>query len=211
MSQSWFSLFLDLVKGAIALDPQSFVRLQELPQGEQIALCVILLAAFSQALAQSIVLFINRVSPLRFVLSLLISTLLFAFGWLFWGASTLVVQHIMFGPDASWRQVGLTLSLAYAPQLLSIWVALPYFGVPIFVLLSIWTFLAFLTGMTTVLGLQTWQAFWCGALGWLVVQVLQRTIGRPISNIGRWLQTVAAGTPLMRNLQEFQRQMLRDT
>lgn len=209
MIPPWVSLFLELVSGAIALDPQSFARLQTSPHSEQIALCVVLLAAFSQSLAQSIILFINRVSPLRFGISLLISTLLFAFGWLFWGASTLLVQHILFTSDASWRQIGLTLSLAYAPQLLSIWVALPYFGVPIFILLSIWTFLSFLTGMTTVLGIETWQAFWCGALGWLVVQILQRTIGRPISNVGRWMQTVAAGTPLMRNLEEFQRQMLR--
>lgn len=209
MIPPWVLLFLELVKGAIALDPQSFARLQTSPQSEQIALCVVLLAAFSQSLAQSIILFINRVSPLRFVVSLLISTLLFAFGWLFWGISTLLVQHLLFASDASWRQIGLTLSLAYAPQILSIWVALPYFGVPIFILLSIWTFLSFLTGMTTVLGIETWQAFWCGALGWLVVQVLQRTIGRPISNVGRWMQTVAAGTPLIRNLEEFQRQMLR--
>jgi len=209
MIPSWFSQLLELVREAIALDPQSFLRLQASSDGELIALCVILLAAFSQSLAQSIILFINRVRPLRFAISLLISTLLFAFGWLFWGASTLVVQHLLFTSDASWRQVGLTLSLAYAPQLLSLWVALPYFGVPIYILLSIWTFLAFLTGMTTVLGIDTWQAFWCGALGWLVVQVLQRTIGRPISNVGRWMQTVAAGTPLMQNLEEFQRQMLR--
>jgi hypothetical protein len=209
MIPPWVSLFLELVSGAIALDPQSFARLQTSPHSEQIALCVVSLAAFSQSLAQSIILFINRVSPLRFGISLLISTLLFAFGWLFWGASTLLVQHLLFTSDASWRQIGLTLSLAYAPQLLRIWVALPYFGVPIFILLSIWTFLSFLTGMTTVLGIETWQAFWCGALGWLVVQILQRTIGRPISNVGRWMQTVAAGTPLMQNLEEFQRQMLR--
>jgi len=64
--------------------------------------------------------------------------------------------------------------------MLSFFIALPYLGVPISVLLSVWV-LAFLTGLKVALGLE-WRAFWCSALGWAVFQVMQRTIGSCGSN-----------------------------
>ncbi len=93
------------------------------------------------------------------------------------------------------------------PQLFNFLVALPYLGVPISVVLSIWSLLAFLTGMGAILGMDTWQAFLCGALGWAVLQVLQRTIGRPVASMGRWLTYTAAGTKLVTDLKSLERRL----
>ena len=61
--------FWPLVQGAMALNPEPFHLIETLPQGTQIAIVVVLLAGLSQAAGQGIVLFVNRVTPLRFGLS----------------------------------------------------------------------------------------------------------------------------------------------
>lgn len=204
MTETALDKFWELAEGAIALNPEAFELIQTLPLSTRAALYIVLLAGFSQAIAQGLVLFINRVKPFRFVLSLLIASILFAFGYIFWTLSTWLVSNLLFGWDTSFFTVARTLGLAYAPLMLSFFVALPYLGVPISVLLSVWSFLTFLTGLRVALGIGVWQAFWCSALGWAVFEVLQRTIGRPVAGVGRWLANTAAGVTLVTNLRELE-------
>jgi hypothetical protein len=192
--------FWDLVKGAIALDPQAFKAMTTLPNADEIAIQVLLLAGLSQAIGQSIILFVNRVKPLRFVLSLVISAILFVFSYGFWIWSTWLVGRVLFRQSLDYEVVYHTIGLATTPQLFSFLVAMPYFGVPIQVLLSLWTLLAFVLGFNTATGFGPWQAFSCSVLGWLVWQILQRTIGKPIATLGSWLSNTAAGTHLVTNL-----------
>ncbi|HEY9908914.1 MAG TPA: hypothetical protein V6D18_15060, partial [Thermosynechococcaceae cyanobacterium] len=84
-------------------------------------------------------------------------------------------------------------------------VALPYLGSPIYALLSLWTLLGLVVGLDVLVGLSPWQAFICGALGWVVFQGLQRTIGRPATLAGRWLTNTAAGVKLVTNVQELEK------
>lgn len=204
MAETALDRFWELVSGALTLNPEAFELIQTLPLGTRAALYIVLLAGFSQAIGQGLVLFINRVKPFRFVLSLLIASILFAFGYIFWTLITWLASNLLFGWDTSFFTVARTLGLAYAPLMLSFFVALPYLGVPISVLLSVWSFLTFLTGLRVALGIGVWQAFWCSALGWAVFEVLQRTIGRPVAGVGRWLANTAAGVTLVTNLRELE-------
>ena len=207
MTETALDKFWELVWGAIALDTSAFEQIQFLPFGTITALLIAFIAGFSQAIGQGIVLFINRVKPIRFVLSLIIAALLFAFSYIFWVLSTWVASIILFAIYPSltaFTAVASVLGLAYAPQILSFFVALPYLGVPISVILSLWSFLAFLTGLKVALGLGTWQTFWCSVLGWAVFQISQRTIGRPLITLGHWLETTAAGVNLVTNLQALE-------
>lgn len=204
MAETALDRFWELVSGALTLNPEAFELIQTLPLSTRAALYIVLLAGFSQAIGQGLVLFINRVKPFRFVLSLLIASILFAFGYIFWTLSTWLASNLLFGWDTSFFTVARTLGLAYAPLMLSFFVALPYLGVPISVLLSVWSFLTFLTGLRVALGIGVWQAFWCSALGWAVFEVLQRTIGRPVAGVGRWLANTAAGVTLVTNLRELE-------
>ncbi|HLO47843.1 MAG TPA: hypothetical protein VK211_05425 [Kamptonema sp.] len=197
--------FWDLLLGAIAINPEAFSLIKTLPLGEKAAVYIVLLAGFSQAVGQAIVLFINRVKPFRFILSLLIATILFAFGYIFWATTTWLASQLLFSEYTSYLSVARTLGLAYAPLTLSFFVALPYLGVPLSVLLSIWSFLAFLTGLKIALGIGLWQAFWCGVLGWLGVEVLQRTVGRPVAAAGRWVANTAAGVNLVTDLKDLEK------
>ncbi|MBW4500679.1 MAG: hypothetical protein KME57_14255 [Scytonema hyalinum WJT4-NPBG1] len=201
MTQTALNRFWELVFGAIALSAEAFKLIQSLPQGAIAALYIVLIAGFSQALGQGTVLFVNRVKPLRFFLSLLIGSVLFVFSVLFWGLSTWLVSLVLFKVNIPYRIIWSTLGFAYAPLMLSFLVALPYLGVPIQVLLSIWTLLAFVMGLRVALGLTVWQALWCSVLGWLVFQIVQRTIGRPVAIVGKWLSNTVAGTRLVTDMQ----------
>ncbi|MEB3338919.1 MAG: hypothetical protein VKJ46_15725 [Leptolyngbyaceae bacterium] len=197
--------FWELVWGATTLNPEAFRLIYILPLGGRAALYIVLMAGFSQSIAQSIVLFINRVKPARWLLSLLISALLFAVGYLFWAFSTWLVYRLFFPQDASFRNITRALGLAYAPQIWSFWIALPYLGVPISIALSIWSFFCFLIGIQVASGLGTWQAFLCIAWSWVLLQVLQRTMGRPFTALGQWLKNSAAGVPLVTDLKDLER------
>lgn len=86
--------------------------------------------------------------------------------------------------------------LGYAPYLFSFFVLVPYFGNPIGLLLSVWSLIAVVRGVQVVLDLSNWQALLCAFLGWLLLQLIQRTIGRPLTGGVRWLRRRVAGAPL---------------
>jgi len=192
--------FWELVRGAIALNPQAFQAMAILPNANRIALNVLLLAGLSQAIGQSIILFINRVKPLRFLLSLIISAILFVFSYSFWIGSTWFASRLFFRQTIDFWVFFHTIGLATAPQILSFFVAMPYWGVPIQILLSLWALLAFVLGFNATTGFGIWQTFACSVLGWFVLEILQRTIGRPIAALGHWLSNTAAGTHLVTDL-----------
>ena len=195
----------DIEMGAISLSPDTYRRVVQSSSGGLISLVVLLLAGLSEAIAQGIVLFVNRVKPIRFVLSLAIASILFVFGFLFWAGSTWIVLKIFFGTRAPLIQLLITLAISFAPKIFGIFIALPYLGVPLSIALSIWSFLAFLVGIQATLGLDLWQGFWCGVLGWAVLQLLQRTVGRPVAGIGKWIRNSAAGVPLVTDLKDLER------
>jgi hypothetical protein len=193
--------FLQLVQGALALNSEAFHLIETLPQGTRIAMVVILLAGLSQAAGQGIVLFVNRVTPLRFGLSLVVAALLFAVSTVFWVLSVWGASHVLYGVDTAFMAVFRVMGLAYAPLLWSFLTALPYLGVPISVVLSIWSLLSFVRGFDLVTDLDRWQVVWCALLGWVVFQIMQRTIGRPAEALGQWITDSVAGTTLVTNIQ----------
>lgn len=193
--------FWALVKGAMLFNPESFQAMADLPNANQIAIQVLLLAGFSQSVGQGLILFVNRVKPIRFLLSLCLGAVLFVFSYGFWIVSTLLVSQVIFQQSLDLRLVYHTVGLATAPQLLSFLIALPYFGVPIQIFLALWALLVFVQGFSVSTGLGLWPAFVSGLLGWIFLQILQRTLGRPVRALGTWLSNTAAGTPLVTDLQ----------
>ncbi len=189
--------FWNLLNGALRLEAQVFGQADALPTGLRIALLVVLLTGFSTALGQSAVLFINRIKLGRFAASLAIAAVIFAFTYLFWTTSIFLIVRYVFHSDAVWRSVATAVGLGYAPRVFGLLVFMPFFGVPVFVLLSLWSLLAILTGVSSVLGITEWQALLCSALGWLMLQFLERTVGRPVVGVARWLRRRAAGAEVV--------------
>ncbi len=189
--------FWELVGGALSLDPGAFSAVNDLALGTTTAALVVFLAGLSQTIGQCVVLFVNRVKPFRFVLSLLVAALLFAASYGAWALSTWLAGNLFLEELLDFPDVARTLALSYAPQLFGFLVGLPYIGIPISILLSLWSLLGMITALKVLTSLGTWGAFACAGLGWLLLQLLQRTVGRPVSALGCWLTNWAAGMQLV--------------
>ena len=189
--------FWSLVSGVLLLNSETFKLINTLPSGLIASILVVLLAGLSQTFGQSVMLFINRVRPLRFVLSVAIAAVLFVFSYNFWILSTWMVASWFFGIDIPLVEIIRTLGFSYAPLLLGFLMVIPYFGMPILIVLSIWTLMAIATGLGAISNLGIWQAFECCLGGWLVLQVSQRIIGKAIARITSRIVDWVAGVELI--------------
>ena len=189
--------FWSLVSGVLLLNAETFGAIDDLSLSLVASILVVLLAGLSQTLGQSAMLFINRVRPLRFVLSLAIAAILFVFNYNFWVFSTWLVCQWFFQVDVSLVSVIKTLGFSYAPLLFGFSMIIPYFGMPILIVLSIWTLMAIATGLGAISNLGIWEAFECCLGGWIVLQVSQRLFGKAIERLTNKIVDWVAGVDLI--------------
>ncbi|NJL46440.1 MAG: CAAX protease [Leptolyngbyaceae cyanobacterium SM2_5_2] len=195
--------FWEVLGYVFALNEEAFRIVTTVPQGLGFALVVVLLAGLSQGIGQSIILFVNQVKPGRFVISLLINAVLFTFGFLALVLSTWLITLAPWSVKVSFDDLVTVLGLAYAPLLFSFLGALPYLGLPILNLLSMWNLLAMVVGFGAITSVGTGNAFGYVAFGWILLQVLQNTVGRPVANLGKRIANQAAGVDLMTSRREI--------
>lgn len=188
---------LAFVGHALALDREAFALLDHGTGGLRLALTVVFVAGVSSAAGQSLVLFVNRVSPRRFAASLLLSGAIFTVVYLFWTTSLWLIAGYGFGHQRPYVNALRTVGLAYSPQLFGFLVLTPYFGSVVAAVLSVWNLLAIVVATSTVFHMTTWQSAASAALGWTLLQLLQRTIGRPVMALARRLRIVVAGRRLV--------------
>jgi predicted Abi (CAAX) family protease len=191
-----FDRFGDLIGGAFSLSQDAFQRIIDLPEGQTTALFVVLSAGLSLGVGQSLILFVNRVRPLRFVFSLLLNAVLFTCGFLFLVFSTWAIGWLPGLVHIPWNDLVEALGLSYAPLQFSFLTALPYAGVPIHNLLSVWHLLAMVVGFSAISQVSGSSAFVHVAFGWFMLQFLKGTIGQPIAKLGRRLTKRVAGVEL---------------
>lgn len=184
---------------ALGFDEAVFLSTETLPG---ITLVMVVMAGVAEAVGQSVLLFINRVKPNRFLVSLLINALLFVFTYLFWVLSVGLIARFAFSVDLTYIGVARVLGLGYAPRLLSFLAFLPVLGVPLSALFNIWSFLLIVFGLSAAFGLVAWQALVCAVLGGLLLLVLQRTLGRPLLALARLMRRSAAGVDLVTDPEE---------
>ncbi len=188
---------LALVGHALTLDRQAFVLLDQGAAGLRLSLAVVFVAGVSAAAGQSVALFVNRVAPRRFVLSLLLSGAVYTLAYLFWSTSLWLIAVHVFGHPRPYLNALRTVGLAYSPQLFGFLVLTPYFGSFISAALSVWNLLAIVVATRAVFHLTTLEGAASAALGWILLQLLQRTIGRPVLGLGRRLRVAVAGRRLI--------------
>ncbi|MEM8832271.1 MAG: hypothetical protein AAGE96_23410 [Cyanobacteria bacterium P01_G01_bin.19] len=189
--------FWQLVSGVLLLNTETFTAIIDLPLGLIASILIVLLAGISQTFGQSVMLFVNRVRPLRFLLSIAIAAVIFVFNYNFWVLSTWIVAQWFFKVDLSLIEIIKTLGFSYAPLTLGFLMVIPYFGMPILIVLSIWTLMAIATGLGAISNLGIWQAFECCLGGWLVLQISQRVFGKAIASIASNIVDWVAGVELI--------------
>jgi len=188
--------FANVVTRALLLDSEAHRMVQEAPWRNALVAAVVVSAGVSEALGQSVVLFASRVKKRRFVLSLLFSASVYTFSFFFLSLSVWLVGSQVFDREVAFDTIMRAVGLGYAPYLFSFFVLAPYFGNPIGLLLSVWSLIAVIRGVQVVLDLSSPQALLCAFLGWLLLQLIQRTVGRPLTGGVRWLRRRVAGAPL---------------
>jgi predicted Abi (CAAX) family protease len=197
MLQAAFERFWELLGGVFALNADAFRSISDLPLGLIVAIAIVVAAGLSQAMAQSIILFINQVKPIRFIFSLLLNAVLFTFGYLFLVLSTWVVTLLPWTQPIPLIVLIVVLGISYAPLVFSFLGAIPYLGVPLLTVLAIWHLWEMVIGITAVTELGMVGAVSYVAVGWLVLRLLESTVGQPLANLGRWLSNKIAGVPLV--------------
>ena len=184
--------------GVYRLDGSAFAGVVTMEHGViYSAIAIVLFAGFSEAVAQSIVLFANKVKPGRFFFSWAIDAFLFAFGYGFQVASTWLVCRLPFAPHLTFRDLALIFGVSYAPLLFSFLGALPYIGSGILRVLRVWNFLAMVVGVSTVGGVHFIPAAGYVALGWAGYVIAQLSFGKPIAELGARMLDAVAGVKLV--------------
>ena len=169
------------------------------PEGTRfrLTILIVVLAGLSEALAQSVVLFLNQVRPHRFVASLLINALLFTFSYAFYVLSINLVARVLYGAPRPSELIFDSVALTYAPLIFSFLTLIPYFGRGIRILLSVYHVVALLIAVRVTFALEPPQPVVCVAVGWVLLTLLSGTLGRPVISIARFLRNRSAGRQLL--------------
>lgn len=165
---------------ALELNPRLLPIVETYPQSRSVIVVIAVLAGASQLLGQSVVLFVNRVSPGRFALSLFTNGVLFAISLLVWGAAIWLASSLLFSVS---QPLGVTIrivALGSAPFVFGFLVLIPYLGTFISRMLWVWSLLIVVSGVKFLFGIGFIGALVCVGLGWLVMMAMSATIGKPI-------------------------------
>jgi hypothetical protein len=189
---------LQIIGSSLSLNEEPWRRLLADPNGLALttALVVVTLAGLSEALAQSIVLVLNKVKPRRFFASLGLNALVFTGSFIFYVLSIAISTRVFFGIVQPPPLLIKSVALAYAPLIFSFVTLIPYFGRALSVLLTLYHFLAIVVAVRVVHDLSDGQALAASLLGLLLFELLQVTLGRPLVQLVRWLKYRTAGVSL---------------
>ncbi len=181
---------------AMRLNPQVFEVVEAYPNSRWVILGIALVGGASMLIGQSVILFVNRVRPGRFALSLLLNGIVLTISLLMWALMIWIVGRFLFAEPVLLGQVMRMVGLGAAPYALGIFVLAPYAGTFIGRLLSVWSFLVVLRGIEYLYNLNFWSALLIVGVGWLLLLLLQFTVGRPVVALRNWLWHKVAGSRL---------------
>lgn len=182
---------------------RAFTTALESPNRDVLVLQIVTLAGFSEAVGQSVVLFANRITPLRFLISLAISVVLFVLSYLVWVLSLWLVADLVFDRRVALWLAGAAVGLSYIPLMLSFLGLMPYFGAAILRLLNVWAAVALVNILRFSFEFTWWEAVLCAGIGLGFIFVLRLTIGRPVVWLMLRLRYLAAGKKLQLDLSKL--------
>lgn len=176
--------------------PIEWIRVLLSPQAVAAATLLIFLAGLSEGAGTlGVTLLMNRITPLRFVLGLLTSALLFVLSALIWMWMLWLAMHLLFDVDVPLRLFFVTVSAAYGPLLLSALALLPLVGGLIRWGLRLWSFSIALASIAAVSGLTRWQAAIGALAGTLLVEAARWVLSEPAEAVARRLWALTTGKP----------------
>lgn len=149
----------------------------------RVSAAVAILGGASLLAGESVVLFLNQVRRVRFALSLLLNGVLFALTLAAWAISIRAVGFYALGVDPPVRVVIALVGLGAAPFVFGFLVLAPYFGPTVARVLYVWSLLIIVRSVAHTFGVGLVEATACVGIGWVLVLVLGRTVGRPVVHV----------------------------
>jgi hypothetical protein len=154
----------------------------------------IVLAGLSDGLGtQGIVLLVNRITPLRFAINLVLSIALYVLGALAWMAAIWLATRVVLRDDLPLAQMIGAVSLAYIPLWFSVLALIPYLGQAIGPMLNGWSLVIALFVVSQVFQVGLIQALAGTALGWLSMLLVRAVMSRPAARLDHWLWAITTG------------------
>ncbi len=158
------------------------------------AALTIVLAGLSDGLGtQSIVLLVNRITPLRFAINLVLSIMLYVLGALAWIAAIWLATRVVLRDAMPLPQLIGAVSLAYVPLWFSVLALIPYLGQAISPLLNGWSLVLALFAVRQVFQVGLLQALAGTVLGWLSMLLVRAVVSQPAARLDHWLWAITTG------------------
>ncbi|NWF79915.1 MAG: hypothetical protein HXY37_07685 [Chloroflexi bacterium] len=188
---------------AMRLNPQAFAYVEAENRTGTVVLAIAIVGGASLLLGQSVILFVNRVRPARFVLSLLLNGIIFTLSLLVWAFAIWLTGRILFPNAIPFATVARLVALGAAPYVFGFLVLLPYAGNFIGKVLAVWSFLVVLAALTTLANGNFGAALICTTIGWVIITVMSATIGRPVIALRNWLWKRLTGSDMEASVQDL--------
>jgi hypothetical protein len=186
------------ILAALTFNSEQLTLLAASPQSWTLSAAIAFSGGISMLLGQSVVLFLNRVPPRRFAISLVLNGVIFAIELALWAIVLWLTAWLFFrevpAPAAAIRLIG----LSSAPFVFGFLVLIPYLGPVIARLLYVYSLLIAIDVAQGIIGVQFLQALGVVSAGWVLMLVLSNTIGRPIVWLRNWLWRRLVGQPAFR-------------
>lgn len=187
---------LALAAEALGFGHAAFEYVADEPWGWSLAIVIVFFAGVSQTFGESLVLFLNRVRPWRFVLSLLLTGVVYvayvvATAWTL-RLGTMLVPGVSVRLDPV---IGI-LALANAPHLFGVLVLMPYLGGAIARLIEVWVLALTIFGLHVGLDIPVLLAGLSALSGWIVMRLLMALFGGPLSRLHAALRRRVSGSAL---------------
>ncbi|WP_348535363.1 Yip1 family protein [Komarekiella delphini-convector] len=159
------------LKNALTLNSSLYKNTRNKRKSRQIALTIVILAAFSHALGSAVILLINRATPPVLLIALLIDALSIVAGYYLWTFSIWKIGQWLKPIDPTYGDLLNPIGFAYAPQVLNFLTLIPLLGRPIELILSVWSLLAVIVAVRQGLDIKTRQAAFICLIGWPLIQI----------------------------------------
>jgi hypothetical protein len=181
---------------ALRVSPDLPQTLLAYPHPGWLALAVAFLAGLSLMVADSVILFANRVRPPRFVAGLILNGILYALGLIVYAAALWLVAMLLFRARQPLELAVLIFWLGSAPLIFGFLGMAGTLGdYPRWVLQG-WSWLIVLVAVRAGFHLALWQALACIVLGWLLVKLFKVVSDEPLGALNDRVWRLVTGGSL---------------
>jgi len=183
----------DAIGLALGLNPDASRYINTGIYSIAVVLTVAFIAGVSLLLGQSVVLFLNRITRTRFIASLALNGALYVINLLIWSTVIWLIGRLAFDVQQPIGIAMMAVLLGSAPFVFGFFILVPYLGLLFSRVLYAWSLL-----VTLVMVESAFQVGWlrttvCVGLGWMLILLIDRTVGRPIVIVRDRLLTKLTG------------------